>query len=307
MNRRVCAAISIVALNACAAPTNAVPQFPAAAFRTRVSEPAPTHHIYVANPNSNSITTYTMKGVQTAPTITTGIDTPAGTAVDSNGKIYVANAGNNTVTTYDPDGTQTTPTITVKERNIDTGVQDVAVGKNGKIYVLNGSGGQGGDVTTYGPDGTPLSRFNVTNANSPIFLAVDGNGRVYVTVYFIDNNGPGRVFTFSPDGKRTTPTLSPIWPWGVAVDAQGKIYVAAGPGIVTFTPDGKPTQPRIQDHDQFGNGLAYGVTVDSRGYIYAANCASTPCGSITTYKPDGSKTSPTITQGLANPVDVAVH
>lgn len=304
----LCAVPAILAFSACASQKGTVPQSLSAYSAQTQSERAPvTHKIYVANANGNSITTYTLGGSQTTPTITSGVNIPFGVAVDANGKIYVANAGNNTITTYNPDGSQASPTIAVKENNQDLVVQDVAVGKTGTIYVLNSSDGQGGNVMTYSPNGTPLSEFSVTTANTPEFLAVDANGKVYVTIYFIDNNGPGRVFTFTPNGKRTTPTIVAIWPWGIAIGPKGKIFVAAGPGIVSFTTDGKQTTPRINDHDQFGNGLAFGITVDSRGYIYAANCASTPCGSVTTYKPDGTQTSPTITQGLLNPVDVAVH
>ena len=72
--------------------------------------------IYVSNfndYNSNGfVSTYKPDGTRTTPTITTGIDGPAGLAVDANGKIYVVNVYNSTVTTYKPDGTPTTPTIT---------------------------------------------------------------------------------------------------------------------------------------------------------------------------------------------------
>lgn len=304
----LCAIPAMLAFSACASWKGTVPQsLSAYSAQTHLERAAQVHRIYVANANGNSITTYKVDGSQTSPTITSGINIPFGVAVDTNGKIYVANAGNNTITTYNPDGSQASPTIAVKEKTRDFGVTDVAVGKGGKIYVLNSTDGQGGDVTTYDANGEPEGEFSVTTANTPEFLAVDANEKVYVTIYFINNNGPGRVFSFSPNGKRTTPTIVASWPWGIAIGPRGKIFVAAGPGIVAFTPDGRRTSPRIDDHDQFGNGLAFGITVDTRGYIYAANCASTPCGPITTYKPDGMQTSPTITQGLSNPVDVAVH
>ena len=300
---------SMLTLNACTLQRGAVPQSLSAYAVQRHSEgTAQPHKIYVANANSNSITTYAMDGSQTKPTITAAVDIPFGIAVDAGGKIYVANAGNNTITTYAADGRQTPPTIAVHESNRDFGVQDVAVDTHGTIYVLDGSDGQGGDVKTYNSDGSPGTlNFTVTTANWPEFLAVDANGKIYVSTYFIDNNGPGAVYTFTPEGKRTTPTLHPLWPWGIAVGPQGNIYVASGPGVAAYTPQGKPTQPRISDRDQFGNGLAFGITVDSRGYVYAANCASSPCGSVTTYTAAGKRTKPTIAQGLANPVDVAVH
>src|SRR5579885_143225 len=300
---------SMLALNVCTLQRGAVPQSLSAYAVQRHSEgTAQPHKIYVANANSNSITTYAPDGSQTKPTITAAIDIPFGIAVDAGGKIYVANAGNNTITTYAADGRQTSPTIAVHESNRDFGVQDVAVDANGTIYVLDGSDGQGGDVKTYNADGSPGTlNFVATTSNWPEFLAVDANGKIYVSVYFIDNNGPGAVYSFSPAGKRTVPTLHPLWPWGIAIGPGGNIYVASGPGVAAYTPDGQPTQPRINDRDRFGNGLAYGITVDSRGYVYAANCASSPCGTVTTYNAAGKRTMPTITKGLAHPVDVAVH
>jgi len=86
-------------------------------------------------------------------------------------------------------------------------------------------------VTTYNPDGIPAGKFNVTAANSPEFLAVDSNGKVYVTIYFINNDGPGRVYTFLPNGTRTTPTITALWPWGIAVDPKERSTSQPAPGL----------------------------------------------------------------------------
>lgn len=83
------------------------------AFLTSAADNAALKYkIYVANFFSSTVTTYKSSGTQTTPTISTGVASPTGVAVDASGKIYVANYYASTVTTYKANGKQTTPTIT---------------------------------------------------------------------------------------------------------------------------------------------------------------------------------------------------
>jgi hypothetical protein len=52
----------------------------------------------------------------------------------------------------------------------------------------------------------------------------------------------------------------------------------------------------------------FGVTVDGSGKIYLANCCNgiSGAGSISTYLPDGTPTTPTITTGANNSLSVVV-
>jgi hypothetical protein len=80
--------------------------------------------IYVTNTRgvaktTGYVTTYESDGTQTTPTITNGLRTPVGIAVDPSGTIYVSNqsgpgnkGGFGCVTTYLADGRRTAPTIT---------------------------------------------------------------------------------------------------------------------------------------------------------------------------------------------------
>jgi len=61
--------------------------------------------IYVANDGGSNVTTYTSKGMQTAPTIV-GLDAPYGVAVDASGNIFVSSSVGNSVTEYSASGTQ---------------------------------------------------------------------------------------------------------------------------------------------------------------------------------------------------------
>ena len=139
---------------------------------------------------------------------------PTGVALDAQGRLYVADAGNNRVLEY-------TAPLT-----------------NG--MAANGVFGQGGSFTT-----TALLPVTAASLSGPFGVALDaqgGQGRLYVT-----DNGNSRVLeydtpltsttanrVFGQGGSFTTNTInkgglgraSLKEPTGVALDAQGRLYVA---------------------------------------------------------------------------------
>ncbi|MGA9274447.1 MAG: NHL repeat-containing protein, partial [Candidatus Cybelea sp.] len=183
---------------------------------------------------------------------------------------------------------------------------DAAVSKS-TIYVAN----LGGDkVTAYSPKGKhgKLTLTITTGINGPFGVAVDKNGKIFVT-----NTSPyypgGNVTSYASDGKQTTPTITAgiDFPLGIVVTKSGKIYVAnlrgptsSGSGSInTYKPDGTQTTPTITA----GIAGPVGVTLDDRGKIYVANAFN---NSVTTYRSDGTQTTPTITAGLNFPEGIAV-
>ncbi len=85
------------------------------------------------------------------------------------------------------------------------------------------------------------------NFETPIGLAVDTNGKIYVTDY-----GNGSLRTFSATGAPTTPTILGLTnPYGVTVDAAGNIYVAGGytatssGNVTAYRANGTPTGLKI--------------------------------------------------------------
>jgi sugar lactone lactonase YvrE len=124
-------------------------------------------------------------------TIVSGIDDPSGLATDHDGNLYVINSGNQSITVYGPRANGETPPIRIisgEKAKLNSPV-GIAVDAAGKIYVTNnGSIGPGADsITVY----APASSGNV----APIAIIT---------------------------GPKTKLKL----PQGIAIDSDGKIYVA---------------------------------------------------------------------------------
>jgi sugar lactone lactonase YvrE len=183
---------------------------------------------------------------------------PLGVAVDTNGNAYVADSGNNTIRKVTPAGVVTTLAGLAGAPGSANGTNSaarfnnpasVAVGANGIVYVADTYNdtvrkvkplGTNWVVTTLagqaGVAGSTDGREGAAEFDNPWGVAVDDAGNVYVadtynfTIrkvtpagvvtnlaglagYSGTNNGTGRAARFN-------------YPWGVAVDTQGNVYVA---------------------------------------------------------------------------------
>jgi YVTN family beta-propeller protein len=119
---------------------------------------------------------------------------------------------------------------------------------------------------------------------------------------YVTNHGNNIVTTYNADGSRSTPTITAglDGPFGVAVDAAGKIYVANfNNTVTTYHADGTQTTPTITAEPI---DIPQGIAVDLAGKIYVANYYR---GTVTTYNANGAAGTPTIT-GLFAPGGVAV-
>ncbi len=192
--RRAAAAALLLALAACSGGTGG-------GLQSGLNPlPMTAHHrvfahakqlVYVSSDASSSgaVYVYSAKGQAQKPiaTITDGIATPAGLAVDSSGNLYVANTGNNTVTVYAPG--QTTPSATYSQ-GISTPF-DVAVGSDGTVYVANETGGASyeGSVTEY-PSGSMTPSATIQLANEYAFaVALDSSNALYVSWFSLSSFG----------------------------------------------------------------------------------------------------------------------
>jgi len=201
--------------------------------------------IYVANdgvatghPESDSVRIYPADSNGIAAPIGGGSNysSPQAIAVGRDGTTYVANGSSDGVSIFGPgaDGK-------LRMRTIVNGVDDpsgLAVDRDGNLYVVN-SGSQ--SVTVYGPraDGEdpPIRKISgeKTGLKSPVGIALDG-GRIYVTDDRRIGGDSDSITIFAAGANGNAAPIATIsglktqlqLPQGIAVDTDGKIYVANG-------------------------------------------------------------------------------
>ncbi|MFF3007804.1 NHL repeat-containing protein [Kitasatospora sp. NPDC057940] len=251
------------------------------------------------------------------PAAAAKLNFPAGVAVDDAGNVYIADQLNHMVRKVSTAGVISrvdAPQIRVPA--------DVAVDADGSLYIAEYGGHRiskvdaKGVVTTiagngqagFAGDGGPATAARI---NSPIGVAVDGGGNVYIAEYAghrvrkVDAGGvittvagtgtPGYV---SDGGPATATPLNT--PKGVAVDDAGNVYIAdsanhrirkvapdgvittvAGDGIAGYAGDGGPaTAARL-----YSPG---GVVLDRTGNLYIADTGNARIRGVTSAATTGS-------------------
>jgi sugar lactone lactonase YvrE len=224
----------------------------------------PAGNIYVADDNNNQIRKITPAGLVStlAGSDSTGaVDGigaaayffgPSGVACDAQGNVYVADAGNNLIRMITPAGS-----VTTISGNINPGAANgallsatfnnpsgLAVDKSGNIYVADMLNNlvrkiSGGQVSTLAGDVDTTASINGLGTAAAFYfpnsIAVDASGNTYVTEYVTDLirkiDPSGNVTTFAGNGNAgqadSTGTASSFnGPSGVAIDANGNLYIA---------------------------------------------------------------------------------
>ena len=165
---------------------------------------------------------------------------PYAVKVDVDGAVYVADAGNNRICRIAPDGAVVTLVGSLKGLDHPTGL---AVDAAGAVYVADSGNNRICKVTAAGSVSTragSMSGFadepgEAARFNHPVSVAVDDAGTVYV-----GEQGNNRVRVISPAGVVSTvagsgiatladgtgPQASLSLPVGIALDANGTLYVA---------------------------------------------------------------------------------
>jgi ribosomal protein S11 len=187
---------------------------------------------------------------------------PFGVAVDASGNVYIADSGNCRIRVLGTDGQVTT------------------LAGNGTQGFMDGTGGPTGTAEFYDPEG----------------VAVSASGIVYVTDTFnnsirqIDQNG--NVTTVAGNGTQgymdgtggIAGTAEFNWPTGIAVDAEGYLYVGDWQNnrVRMIDPSGNVTTLAGNGTYGFVDGTLgptgttefkapQGVAVDSQGRVYVAD------------------------------------
>ena len=276
-------------------------------------------NVYVADAQNNKIRKVTSAGVVTTfagsgsagSTDATGtaasFNFPTGVAVDAGGNVYVADASSHKIRKITSAGAVTTiagsgsigstdATGTAASFNYPYGV---AVDAAGNVYVADNSNHKirkvtaAGVVTTLagsGSIGSTDATGTAASFNYPTSVAVDAGGNVYCA----DNNNhkirkvtsAGVVTTLAGSGNSgsidaTGTAASFNYPFGVAVDASGNVYVGdqnnqkirmvTSLGVVT-TLAGSGSQGSINATGTAASFyLPSGLAVDASGYIYVGD------------------------------------
>ena len=232
---------------------------------------------------------------------------PYGIAADLAGNMYVADKSSHKIRKISPEGIVTTFAGVGINGNADGTASSarfdspsgVAVDASGFVYITDTNNHKirkispGGEVTTYAGSGSSGSTDGIGTAasfNEPTGLAVDAAGNVYVA-----DTGNHKIRKISPTGEVTTLAgngdynstdgasiqASFGYPKGVAVDANGNVYVADSNNnkIRKINPIGEVTtlagNGEYNSTDGAGTTASFsnpsGVAVDIGGNVYVAD------------------------------------
>jgi sugar lactone lactonase YvrE len=165
--------------------------------------------------------------------VTSGL---SGVAVGANGVLYVADSGNNSIRELAPVGTNWVVTTLACTNALLANPQGIAVDTNGNIYVADTGNAVIRKIT---PSGV-VTNLTSTGTNSPFStptaIALDCVGNLYVAdtggdmIYGVASNGTVSAVAGSSgnsgSANGTNNTARFDKPYGVAVDANGILYVA---------------------------------------------------------------------------------
>ena len=257
---------------------------------------------------------------------------PFGIAIDDAGNLYIADVGNNVIRKMDTGGMVTTFAGIGGVKGSANGVDSLSRFNNpfgivsdasGNVYVADAGNNKirlitasTGMVSTFAGTGL-VGASDVADSvsfNSPMGVAVDSSGNVYVADY--ENNvirkitSTGIASTLAgsgaagaDDGLDTAATFN--LPEAVAVDAAGNVYVADNRNnlIRKVTPVGQVTTLAGSGQRGSANGTGnaasfnspFGIAVDAAGNVYVADSGNnlirkiTPSGDVTTIAGSGAR------------------
>ena len=134
--------------------------------------------LYVANAQVNgsggSVTEYSRGSLYPARTLTSGLNTSTGVAVDSSGTVYVSNKYSGSIEVF-PSG-QTRPAATINANLV--GPDGLAVDRRDNLYIVDGARR---DVLKLAHGSMTPRPLHLQHLSTPIGIAIDSNNNLYVS------------------------------------------------------------------------------------------------------------------------------
>jgi sugar lactone lactonase YvrE len=213
-----------------------------------------------------------------------GLNQPAGVAVDGAGDVFIADTLNNRVLKLSAGGGQTI---------LGSGLSQphgVAVDQAGDVFIADTGNGR---IVEIPAGGTAQTTLNV-GFTSPVGLAVDRSGDILVA-----DSANTRVVVIPANPQVAVSLLGSglSQPTGVALDAKGDLFIADSGNnrVVELGPNGQTTVSAT------GLSIPTGVAVDAAGDVFIANAGN---NSVVEIPAGGAQIA--IGAGLNQPTGVAV-
>jgi streptogramin lyase len=245
------------------APTGAQAAGPLKRSHGRPIADATHNYVYVADAYGNTVWIFPANPADPAASgsITTGLSSPQGIAIDAGGNLYVANASNNTVTVYPPGSA--TPSLTLSQ-DLTTPAA-VAVDSHGNVWVSNQLGSYEGSVVEF-PAGQTTPSTVITGLN-PLGVAVDSKDNLYVENY---NNSAAFVSVYPPGATKPSKQFGAsdlLEPLGITVGPSGDVYVSDFYYNKVFIYKKKSYELRSSTFYEIGGMLGLTLSHNKRLYI----------------------------------------
>lgn len=252
--------------------------------------------------NNGSITLYDLGLTGVARTITKGVSTPFSITVDGAGRLYAINSLDDRrgVVEYDP-GVES-PSRRIRQRNAWTAATD----GSDDLYVAScpachpyGSGK--GAVDVYEGGTTTLLRSIEDGIESPVSLAFDTDGNLYV-LNFAPNTTS--VIVYAPGSSKPLRRLAlgSAGPAAMALDASNDLFVmrypnGSAPNVVEYEA-GSDKVLRIITK---GISSPQAIAIDDSGTLYVSNTPFPSRGWVSVYSPGALAPNYRITSHMHDP------
>ncbi|MCL5879072.1 MAG: hypothetical protein M1428_04670 [Deltaproteobacteria bacterium] len=225
-------------------------------------------NIWVTNYNSNTVTKLSPIGIALG-TYKTGKN-PVGIAIDASGNVWVANNGSNSVTKLGPLGFIMGTYPAGKEP------YGIAMDASENLWVTNR---KNLSITKLTSSGFKIGTYSIDNGWRSVLngIVLDKDGNAWVTEQL-----NSLVIEVSPTGTHIGTYPVSRWPYGLAIDPSGNVWIACDTSVTELSSDGSNLGTYAARRLITG---PMSVAVDASGYVWVSNISK---NNVIKFNLDGS-------------------